>query len=124
MISIELDNEACKAFASLAKEHYILDTYVPRPEVGESEKAVFQQFRTFVRAAKRNAGEADLGQSEAVRARRSENGYAVDLTDAASQAVTHVFSEIMRLLDETEMHARTGRTKGYYQDLLTRTFGA
>jgi hypothetical protein len=123
MILIELDQEACKAFAALAKEQYILDTYVPRPQIDESEKAVFRHFRAFVKAARRNAEEVDLDQSEAIRARRSENGYAVELTDAASHAVTHVLSEIMRLLDETEMHARTGRTKGYYQGLLARTFG-
>lgn len=124
MILIELDQEACKALASLAKEQYILDMYVPRPQIDESEKAVFQHFRAFVRAARRNAEEVDLGQAEGMRVRRSENGYAVELTEAASNAIAHVLGEIVRLLDETETHARTGRTKGYYQSLLAQTFGA
>jgi hypothetical protein len=124
MISIELDQDACKAFASLAKEQYILDTYVPRPQIAESEKAVFQHFRAFVRAARRNPEEVGLDRADAMRVRRSENGYVVELTETASHAIAHVLSEIMRLLDETETHARTGRTKGYYQGLLAQTFGA
>lgn len=70
-----------------------------------------------------DAFEVDLGRADAIRVRRSENGYAVELTETASHAIAHALGEIMRLLDETETHARTGRTKGYYQDLLAQTFG-
>lgn len=123
-MNIEISTDECVSLFAIAKEEYVLGTYRPRPEVSQNDRAWLGRFKQFARGAREQRPAAELEQWPEFRISASEQGYSIAVSQEVLDSISRSIRAILSVLDETDVHTRTGESKDYYQRLVDRVFGS
>lgn len=123
-MNIDISTDECISLFAIAKEGYVLTTYHPKPEVSQDDRTWLGRFKQFTRDARENRAASEMEQWPEFRVAASDQGYSITAGQQILDSISRSLRAILSVLDETDVHARTGKSKDYYSRLVDQVFGS
>lgn len=123
MTDIELSGDDFADLFAIVKEEYILDKYLPKPEIDQRDRRWLTRFKQVARQIRSGRPDAELERWPELQIARTATGFLVAVNAESAGALQRGVTAILSAFDETDVHARTGRSKSEYESLVQRVFG-